>query len=732
MARATSGVSPEVIKLAVTHPNLDAFMGEYKPSETTVNEFIQQLSHHWHLGDPSSYMLQYRGDLPHYYVCDANQHMIKNGVLLELVQSAPLLCDQILAGLNLQHHDKTISVTDLIEFATDPTFVSCFIDRKGLDTLMMLVAEMPQDDPVLGLLLQAFTVLLNTARITCDRVDWDMCQDTFIQKLTILVETSLSVKEVLLLRCLTVLHYIVSTCQEKHKLVEKNINLVRLMQHLSSARDLSTRRAVLALVTALFARAEHERKQDYFNRLSDRKYRSYITDNVLTSIASVPDVGGSKVAREERTLTCYLLHRLQRLLLNQLQPRMMTGVAPDDAKATQKILELRKVAFEADSELQSGGSSDRREDIKKEYKKLGFKNDNPAQDFNDVPPGVLALDNLHYFCHNRPDQYSKLVLENCYRADSHECPIGKASIDLTRVLANILKIDEPPQDDCPDFHPMLFTNDHPFEELFCICISLLNKTWKEMKAATEDFPKVLSVVQEQITRALQQRPPNLDQFQKRLQELTYKEITKCWHNESKHTEELEMRAPQIQKLRQELRESLYEVVQQQRLRLLQAGARFRNPTKKGRNFFCKLSPNHKFFHHDECDEKAVKMPALDDLTKKISVADIKSIATGKECPQSITRRKLQFVFSLILGNGKTEAISVDFVAPDEYTFNTWIDGVKVLLREKMCSEDAERDINKLLEMEVKLQLLDLEGVHIPTNLPPLPKLPSNYNFCCNL
>lgn len=43
---------------------------------------------------------------------------------------------------------------------------------------------------------------------------------------------------------------------------------------------------------------------------------------------------------------------------------------------------------------------------------------------------------------------------------------------------------------CNDFHPMFFTHDRAFEEFFCICIQLLNKTWKEMRATSEDFNKV--------------------------------------------------------------------------------------------------------------------------------------------------------------------------------------------------------------------------------------------------
>lgn len=40
------------------------------------------------------------------------------------------------------------------------------------------------------------------------------------------------------------------------------------------------------------------------------------------------------------------------------------------------------------------------------------------------------------------------------------------------------------------FYPMFFGQDHFFEELFCICIQLVNKTWKEMRATQEDFDKV--------------------------------------------------------------------------------------------------------------------------------------------------------------------------------------------------------------------------------------------------
>lgn len=41
-----------------------------------------------------------------------------------------------------------------------------------------------------------------------------------------------------------------------------------------------------------------------------------------------------------------------------------------------------------------------------------------------------------------------------------------------------------------DYHPIFFSQDRLMDELFCVCIQLLNKTWKEMRATQEDFDKV--------------------------------------------------------------------------------------------------------------------------------------------------------------------------------------------------------------------------------------------------
>ena len=51
----------------------------------------------------------------------------------------------------------------------------------------------------------------------------------------------------------------------------------------------------------------------------------------------------------------------------------------------------------------------------------------------------------------------------------------------------------------------------------------------------------------------------------------------------------------------------------------------------------------------------------------------------------------------------------------------------VWMRE-MKSDDYEKEKEILTHMEIKLRLLDLEGVDLPTEAPPIPPPPKDFNF----
>uniref|UniRef100_A0A672I7G3 Engulfment and cell motility protein 3-like n=1 Tax=Salarias fasciatus TaxID=181472 RepID=A0A672I7G3_SALFA len=393
---------------------------------------------------------------------------------------------------------------------------------------------------------------------------------------------------------------------------------------------------------------------------------------------------------------------------------------------------LRQAAFETESE--NSLSHERRRSLcAKEFKKLGFSNNsNPGQDLVRTPPGLLALDTMNYFATRYPDAYSRFVLENSSREDKHECPFARSSIQLTLILCEILRIGEPPSETGSDYHPIFFSQDRLLEELFCGCIQLLNKTWKEMRATQEDFDKVMQVVREQITRTLSSKPTSLELFKNKVNALNYSEILKLRQTERLHQEET--LAPPVLELKERLKPELLELIRQQRLNRLCQGTKFRKISSRRRQdklWYCRLSPNHKMLHYGDVEED-VENPPIEALQEKIPVADIKSLLTGKDCPHmkenkgKQNKEVLDLAFSITYD---VEEYSLNFIAPSRTDFCLWTDGLSVLLGREMSSESMRSELEILLSMEIKLRLLDLENVTIPDSAPVIPKPPSNYNFC---
>lgn len=134
------------------------------------------------------------------------------------------------------------------------------------------------------------------------------------------------------------------------------------------------------------------------------------------------------------------LYVFQTLMFSLLEQRMMTKMDNMDQDAQNKIRELREIAFESEGTNNSDISAKKQGLLSKDYKKLGFKCDiNPTMDFAEIPPGMLALDCMVYFARNHAENYTKVVLENSCRADEHECPFGRTSVELVKLLCEVGK-----------------------------------------------------------------------------------------------------------------------------------------------------------------------------------------------------------------------------------------------------------------------------------------------------
>lgn len=685
-----------------------------------LSSIIQLLCKAWGLPDPVNYALQFSESNNQNYITEKNRNEIKNGSVLRLEQSPAKTVQDILAKINTgTEAEQTNALTKLSTVSSDLTFALEFINKNGLTLIIHNIESGKFKGNCLKYALVTFVELMDHGIIS-----WDILQNQFINKVVSFVSNQTNTQDPKIIQsCLSILENIVLNSSGKNSHVEKEITIPSLISHLEN-QDIVIQQNAIALINAIFSKADMTKRKTIAATLCSKQVRNKIYENLITKNVSKEGLG---------TELAHQLYVLQTLTLGLLEPKMRTRADSQEQESQEKIKELRKFAFENDNNTNIEVTTRRQTgSLSKDFKKLGFKCEiDPIKDFNETPPGVLALDCMLYFARNQREDYTKIVLRNSCRADEQECPFGKTSVELVKLLCDILHIGEPPSEQGQTYHPLFFTHDHPFEELFCICIVILNKTWKEMRATTEDFVKVLSVVREQISRALAASPKSFEKFKQKIKELTYNEITHLWQQERTNREVWESHARPIVELKEKITPEIIDLIQQQRLGVLVGGTRFKKYMKinrKDRFWFVRLSPNHKILHYGECDEKST--PSLEELGTKLAVSDIKCVVVGKECPHmKDLKGKISsphLAFSLILK--AAEVPSLDFVAPDEQIFDYWTDGINALLKEKMTSKSFENDLETLLSMDIKVRLLDAEGIDIPQDPPQIPPEPEDYDF----
>ncbi|XP_050779119.1 engulfment and cell motility protein 3 isoform X2 [Gopherus flavomarginatus] len=679
------GAIPQLIELNQT-----------KPLAAVVKEVCDV----WNLGNAEHYALQYV-DGQQTYITESNRAEIKNGSILRLTTSPDQEAERLHSGIRSHNLDvKADSLKKLANLSRDITFAQEFINRNGLKQLFLIVEEGNDIGEILAHTLKAFMELMEH-----DFVSWETLSPAFIKKIVRYVNTGgmdASVQQL----SLSILENMVPSSRLLFELVKREVTLDRLLTHLQVTNQQLQLKAMALLIALLLNASDAERR----------------------NIIHASEPMGDEMA--------HYLYVLQSITLNLLERRMRTPMDPYSQEQRELLQFLRHSAFELESEPSAGTvSAERRRSVcVTEFRKLGFQNySNPAQDLHLAPPGLLALDNMVYFSRHCPSAYSRFVLENSSRDDKHECPFARSSIQLTLALCEILHVGEPCSETAQAFYLMFFGQDHFFQELFCICIQLQNKTWKEMRATQEDFDKVLQVVREQITRTLSLKPTSLELFKTRVNALNYSEILRLRQTERMHQEET--LAVPVLELRERLKPELLQLIRQQRLLRLCEGTLFRKISSRRRQdklWYCRLSPNHKVLHYGDV-EQGVQSAPIESLPEKIPVADIKELLVGRECPHMKEKGSgkhnkdvLDLAFSI---SYDVEEYYLNFIAPTRYEFCLWTDGLNVLLGREMTSERTQSELDILLSMELKLRLLDLENISIPDTPPPVPNPPSNLNFC---
>uniref|UniRef100_A0A8C6AXL4 Engulfment and cell motility 1 n=1 Tax=Monodon monoceros TaxID=40151 RepID=A0A8C6AXL4_MONMO len=676
----------DIVKVAIEWPGAYPKLMEIDQKKP-LSAIIKEVCDGWSLANHEYFALQH-ADSSNFYITEKNRNEIKNGTILRLTTSPAQNAHQLHERIQSSSMDaKLEALKDLASLSRDVTFAQEFINLDGISLLTQMVESgteryqklqkimKPCFGDMLSFTLTAFVELMDHGIVS-----WDTFSVAFIKKIASFVNKS-AMDISILQRSLAILESMVLNGHDLYQKVAQEITIGQLIPHLQGT-DQEIQTYTIAVINALFLKAPDEKRQEMANILAQKQLRSIILTHVI---------------RAQRAINNEMAHQLyvlQVLTFNLLEDRMMTKMDPQDQAQRDIIFELRRIAFDAESEPNnSSGSMEKRKSMyTRDYKKLGFINHvNPAMDFTQTPPGMLALDNMLYFAKHHQDAYIRIVLENSSREDKHECPFGRSSIELTKMLCEILKVGE----------------------------------------------LVMQVVKEQVMRALTTKPSSLDQFKSKLQNLSYTEILKIRQSERMNQEDFQSRP--ILELKEKIQPEILELIKQQRLNRLVEGTCFRKLNCRRRQdkfWYCRLSPNHKVLHYGDLEESPQGEVPHDSLQDKLPVADIKAVVTGKDCPHmkekgALKQNKevLELAFSILYDSN----CQLNFIAPDKHEYCIWTDGLNALLGKDMMSDLTRNDLDTLLSMEIKLRLLDLENIQIPDAPPPIPKEPSNYDFVydCN-
>uniref|UniRef100_A0A673Y6P9 Engulfment and cell motility 3 n=1 Tax=Salmo trutta TaxID=8032 RepID=A0A673Y6P9_SALTR len=421
----------DIVKIAIQMPGAYPQLIQLDQKKP-LSAVIKEVCDGWTLPGPDNYSLQYA-----------------DGVQTYITESGRC-AEDLYKGIQSSDSDvRCDSLKQLACVSTDVTFAQEFISRNGHSLLVKIVEDAHEAPLIMAHTLTGFMELMDHGIVS-----WENLSAVFIKKIASFVNATVldaSIQQV----SLAILESMVLSSSSLFQQVKQEVTLERLLSQLQVTNQQIQTKA-MALLMALLQTAGHADRQ-----------------NIIHSSASV----GDEMA--------HYLYVLQSVTLNHLEPRMRMPLDSYNQEQREILHGLRQAAFETESE--NSLSHERRRSLcAKEFKKLGFSNNsNPGQDLLRAPPGLLALDTMAHFASCYPDAYSRFVLENSSREDKHECPFARSSIQLTLILCEILT------STCgSDYHPIFFAQDQLLDELFCICIQLLNKTWKEMRATQEDFDKV--------------------------------------------------------------------------------------------------------------------------------------------------------------------------------------------------------------------------------------------------
>ena len=722
---STSGKQDRV-KVAIepdaSQPSIPPMLMDFVHS-IPLNMILRDVGEKWGIAQSEKYDFRYvssgkdhKGSLVKFsYITEENRLELRNGDILQIALAPAHQAKDIYDKMN-NADLKSAGISLLVSLCRDYTFAVEFISLNNGNGVQFLMGVIEMAHMTTNVDKQDTANILGAFQDLMDHgiVSWDSVRENFVKKIiNFLVDCKQTFHSQIAYRCLDVLESLVLNSTEFHSIVSKEIPPADIIEFIGKATSkdcghLVTHNA-LAFINALILKSINQRAT--LQDLSVNHFSRAIQEKILQQAKGEVD---RDIAHQ---LSAY-----QSLVLNQVENRMRSPFQEGLREHEDALRQLPTLAFS--EEYRSKASNYPIQE--QHWKQLGFSSSNPRLDFQETPPGVLALDCMVHLARTKHEVYTRLLFAQM----DNPCPFAQMSVALTKILCQLFRIGEQFADTIgyyQEFIPLLILNEDPFREIFCVTIQLLFKTWREMRAGIMDLEKVTAVVNKQITTVLASQDTSSlmssEILRTRLFDLNYKKLTEA-EEQNQLLDEALLKSRPVEDLRTRITPEIYELVKMERLHHLVQGAAFPKIGARRRDqyFYCRLAPNHKLLHFG--DTAGQTAPPLESLENKVPMSETRLIV-GAECPHADkVRKNVNLIFSLFYNADD----HIDFVAPTETVYNVWIDGLNALLGKKMGSKGAEEDLETLIGMDLKLRLLDLENISIPSQKPPIPPEPDNYDF----
>ncbi|KHJ99581.1 ELMO/CED-12 family protein [Oesophagostomum dentatum] len=346
------------------------------------------------------------------------------------------------------------------------------------------------------------------------------------------------------------------------------------------------------------------------------------------------------------------------------------------------------------------------------------------------PLGKLAVDTFATYTDEHSEDLRILVSENSMRSSGAAWQLVPVWINCISIVASIVGVipcgnqSTFAEEECVEkLIELLFRSDCSFDSLFSVTVQLFHRTWREMHALKDEHEKVANVVHEQLRRAAYTRPANLAALEGRLSELSYWKMKDIWKHELYEKEKTQLESEVVSELRTLLKPSIEQLVRVNRKNALKQGFTFRRYLKgktphKGEDQFCfwKLDASDVLCFTDTDVDSYVEGVSHVGNIRKVAVKDIKSV----ERVDDMTARKSGPQAMRYLRIELHDGTSICGATFSDRALSAWLDGLTDLIGKSSLSADAESTAERLLNIELRLRLVDVPNPCSCTEVPPLP------------